>query len=135
VHHVLDDDELAAATSDGGFVSEMSTLREAALTRLVDGAVELLDMGADVIALGCSCMAPARDELQDRLGCPVVDPVLAGHTTAEMLVTMGLVHRPVPVASGFARSLTAMLSGASCQGREVDICGDTCSVLASPVAG
>jgi Asp/Glu/hydantoin racemase len=131
VRHVMDNDELASAAEDDGFISEMSSLRERALSRLVTGALELLDRGADAIALGCSCMAPARAELQNRLGVPVVDPILAGHKTAEMLVTMGLTHRQVPIPSGFARSVPAMLTGASSETREVDICGDSCSVLSS----
>lgn len=132
VRHVLENEELATVTDDDGFLSQMSRSREAAVSRLMRGAVELLDQGADAIALGCSCMAPVRVELQDRLGVPVVDPIVAGHKTAEMLVTMDLTHREVPIPSGFVGSVPAMLTGASSSARDVDICGDTCSVMASP---
>jgi allantoin racemase len=131
VRHVMDNDELAHAGDDDGFIREMSGLREAAISRLVRAALDLLEQGADAIALGCTCMTHARRELQDRLGVPVVDPIHAAHKTAEMLVTMGLSHREVPVTSGFALSVPAMLTGASSAARDVDICGDACSVLAT----
>jgi hypothetical protein len=45
---------------------------------------------------------------------------------------MDLSHREVPIPSGFVGSVPAMLTGASSAARDLDICGDTCSVLATP---
>ena len=51
--------------------------------------------GAEVLVLGCMSMAfvPGLTEaLQERIGVPVVNPVLAGLKTAEMAAGMKLVH-------------------------------------------
>lgn len=132
VRHILQDEEVASAATGGGFLADMIGLREAAISRLLQGALELIDEGAEAIALGCSCMTHTRQELQDRLGYPVVDPVLAGHKTAELQVTMGLFRRPSPVPSDFVQSIPAMTAGISTHEAELDACGDTCSILASP---
>jgi allantoin racemase len=134
VRHILGDEEVSSAATGGGFLADMIDLREAAISRLLRGALELIDQGADAIALGCTCMTHTRQELQDRLGYPVVDPILAGHKTAEMLVTMGLSRRPSPVPSDFVQSIPAMTAGISSQEADLDACGDTCSILASPAA-
>ena len=132
VRHVMTNDELAAVAENGGFVSDMTSKREATLSRLVQAAADLIDQGADAIALGCTCMGGVADELHRRTGYPMVDPLVAAHKTAEMLVTMRLSHRTAPVPAGFAGSVAAMLSGASSDTRALDICGDTCSIVAEP---
>jgi allantoin racemase len=119
VRHILNDEEVSSAATGGGFLADMIDLREEAISRLLRGALELIDEGADAIALGCTCMTHTRQELQD-------------HKTAEMLVTMGLSRRPSPVPSGFVQSIRAMTAGISSQEADLDACGDTCSVLASP---
>jgi allantoin racemase len=128
VRHVAEDEELAGMGGEGGLVSEMRDLREEAIARIVAGGRDLLHQGAEVVVLGCTCMSPARDELQKRLGCPVVDPLAAAHKTAEMLVTLDLAHP----AAAVPPILAALLPGSA--GGEIEIpadevCGDTCSIL------
>lgn len=58
--------------------------------------------GAEAIVLGCMSMAfmPGVTEmLQDRLGCPVVNPVVAALKTAEAFVAMGVRHQRSAVAT------------------------------------
>jgi len=128
VRHVAEDEELAGMKGEGGLVDEMRDLRGEAIARIEVGGRDLLRQGAEVLVLGCTCMSPAREELQKRLGCPVVDPLIAAHKTAEMLVTLGLVHP----AAAVPPVLTALLPGPTADGIEFpadDLCGDTCSIL------
>jgi len=54
-----------------------------------------LDLGADVILLGCLSLAftGVGDEVQKRLGVPVVNPLRVAVRTCEMLVSAGLTPR------------------------------------------
>jgi allantoin racemase len=51
-----------------------------------------------VILLGCLSLAftDVTEQLQERLGVPVVNPVRVAVSTAEMLVTAGLTPRRFP---------------------------------------
>lgn len=59
------------------------------------GGREAMAMGADVLLLGCLSLAfsGVGDELQARLGIPVVNPLRIAVRTAEMLVSAGLSPR------------------------------------------
>ena len=58
---------------------------------LRDEAREAIESdGADVIVLGCAGMAGLAAALQDELGVPVIDGVVAAVCAAESLVRMGL---------------------------------------------
>lgn len=48
--------------------------------------------GCEVIVLACSALCGYSDELSERLGVPVVDPVVAGVKMVELLVEAGLTH-------------------------------------------
>lgn len=73
--------------------------------------------GADVVLLGCLSLAftGAGDELQERLGLPVVNPLRVAVRTAEMLVAAGLSPRrlPAPGLSPDRASATEVHSGRS----------------------
>ena len=58
------------------------------------GCVE--EDGADVLVLGCMSMAflGVTDELQSRIGVPVISPVIAALKTAEMMLSHGVTHSP-----------------------------------------
>ena len=55
---------------------------ERAAGRIAEVGQTLLKDGADVLILGCAGMGHQRMSLQDRLGCPVIDPVQAGLAAA-----------------------------------------------------
>ena len=59
--------------------------------RLSAAAQKLRDQGAEAIVLGCVGMAPHRADLQREIGLPLIDPTLAGVTTAMALIA----NRPV----------------------------------------
>ena len=60
--------------------------------RDVRAAVE--DDGADVIVLGCTCMAPAASALTQFTDAPVINPLDAVFLQIELLVRLGLTHSP-----------------------------------------
>ena len=70
-------DRLAADLSIGMGVSELQD-RSRTMERLVTVGKQLRDLhGADTVVLGCAGMAMMREELQGRLGIPVVEPTQA----------------------------------------------------------
>ncbi len=84
-------------------VLDLAQHREATFARVADMGRRLVqEDGADVLVLGCMSMAflDITDDLQVRLGIPVVNPVMAALKTAEMVVAMHLSHSksayPVP---------------------------------------
>ena len=64
-----------------------------------------VDLGADVILLGCLSLAftGVGDVLQERLGVPIVNPIRVAVRTCEMLVSSGLTPRRRPVDTAYAR--------------------------------
>jgi allantoin racemase len=48
--------------------------------------------GADLIILGCTGMIGMAQELQKKLGIPVIDPTAAALKMAESIVDLGLSH-------------------------------------------
>ena len=136
VRHVAANEELPDMWGEGGLVGDMRSLRDAALARLVLGGQDLLRQGADVIVLGCTCMSPATAELQERLGVMVVDGLTAAHTTAEMLVTLGLSHPAAPTPSMLTGLLPGLFGGVATVALddEGELCGDTCAVLGAAEA-
>lgn len=71
--------------------------REGALARLTEVAGRILEQdGAEVLVLGCMSMAyqGMAADLTERLGVPVVNPLLAAVRTVETLVAGGLTQSP-----------------------------------------
>lgn len=64
------------------------------LDTLEEEARRAVDAGADALVLGCMTMGflDAAHELQERVGIPVVNPVLAALRSAESTVALGLTH-------------------------------------------
>jgi allantoin racemase len=85
----------ASVRGMGMAVLDLARQRDAALDRIVEaGAKAVAEDGADILVLGCMSMAflDVTAELQERIGVPVVNPVIAALKTAEMTVFMGLAH-------------------------------------------
>lgn len=98
-------DLFASVRGVGATVMDLAEQRPGAFGRIVEAGRRCLDQdGADVIVLGCMSMAflpGVAHDLQTELGCPVVNPVLAGLKTAETTVALGLgatVRRAAPRA-------------------------------------
>lgn len=92
-------------------VLELRERAEEVMDALEEEARRVLDAGADALVLGCMTMGflDAARGLQERVGVPVVNPVLAGLRTAECAVALGLAHSrrayPVPRKPGAATPL------------------------------
>jgi allantoin racemase len=88
-------DRYACAVPLGIGVREFAANPSRTLQVITDAALQALGQGADVILLGCLSLAftGAGDELQRRIGVPVVNPLRVAVRTAEMLVASGLSPR------------------------------------------
>ena len=66
------------------------------LGRLVDGSRPLLERGAEAILLGCMSFGfyPFAEQLQAKLGVPVIDPLRSGVAAAKAMFSLGV--RPSP---------------------------------------
>lgn len=82
----------AGAVPVGLGVREFSLDPERSLARTEHAARLALDRGADVLILGCLSLAftDVGDQLQERLGVPVVNPLRVAVGTCEMLVNARL---------------------------------------------
>ena len=70
-------------------VTELGDGRET-LTRMIDVGRRLRDQhGADVLVMGCAGMARYRDDLEDALAIPVVEPTQAAVTMAIGRIRLG----------------------------------------------
>ena len=101
-------DKFASVRGISMSVLDLAQQREATLDRIAGLGRNLSEEdGADVLVLGCMSMAflEITDDLRERTGMPVVNPVSAALKTAEMMVTMRLAHSkrayPVPPEKTF----------------------------------
>jgi allantoin racemase len=62
------------------------------LERLAAAGATLVDEGAEAILLGCMSFGfyPFAKQLQERLGVPVIDPLLAGIAAANSMLALGI---------------------------------------------
>jgi allantoin racemase len=93
----------ASVRGMGMAVLDLARQRDTALARIVEaGSQAVAEDGADILVLGCMSMAflDVTAELEERIGVPVVNAVIAAQKTAEMVATMSLSHSklayPVP---------------------------------------
>lgn len=91
----------AGAVPLGIGVREFATDPSHTLRVITEAGRRALAQGADVILLGCLSLAftGAGDELQTRLGVPVVNPLRVAVRTVEMLVAAGLSPRRLSAAT------------------------------------
>lgn len=89
---------LASIRTIGLMVLDIEEDRKMTVDRLVEEGKRAIDEdGADVLVLGCTGLSDAAEEykLQERVGIPVVDPLLAALKIAESLVSLNLSHSKV----------------------------------------
>jgi allantoin racemase len=143
VRFVTSDAELPTMRADDGVISGMRAGRTEVLDRIETVARQARDDGADVIVLGCTCMSPARDELAQRLGCEVLDPLVIAHKMTEMLVTLGLTHVAAPTPPSFDGMVRTMFdavaspapsttAGTAPAPALAEPCDDACELLEAP---
>jgi len=63
---------------------------------LVDAARDLIESkGAEVIILGCTCMAPVAKIVKEELEVPVIEPMATAFKVAELMISLKLTHSKV----------------------------------------
>lgn len=80
----------AAVEPSEAEVLELEDDPSAQLDRMQAAGARAIAAGAEVLCMGCGAMISIRDELQRRLGVPVVEAVPAAVAHAEALVSLGL---------------------------------------------
>jgi allantoin racemase len=88
-------DKFASVRGIAMSVLDLARDRQAALEQIAEvGRQAVTTDGADILVLGCMSMAflEITDDLQERIGVPVVNPVVAAVKTAEMVAAMSLSH-------------------------------------------
>jgi allantoin racemase len=88
-------ERLASVRGIGVSVVDLANETTGAWQRILETSRRCIDEdGADVLVMGCMSMAfmDVDRELSNRLGIPVVNPVLAALKTAETLLDLGLSH-------------------------------------------
>lgn len=87
---------LASVRGVGLSVMDLAQQKPGALDKAAAAARSAVDEdGCDVLVLGCMSMAflpGICEELSERVGVPVVNPVVAALKTAEMVVSLGISH-------------------------------------------
>lgn len=89
---------LVSVRGVGLSVMDLAEQKPGALDKAVAAAKIAVDDGADVLVLGCMSMAflPGICEaLSDRVGLPVINPVIAALKSAETIVALGISHSKV----------------------------------------
>jgi allantoin racemase len=85
-------DRYAGSVSVGIGVREFARDPETTLSVVVDAGRKAMDLGGEVLILGCMSLAFAgvSGMVQERLGIPVINPIHTAVRSAEMLVSAGL---------------------------------------------
>lgn len=73
-------------------VLELRSRAREAMDAMIRSGAELVRDGADAVVLGCMSMGflDVADELQEELGVPVINPVLAAVKVAEAMLDLGI---------------------------------------------
>jgi allantoin racemase len=125
VRHVLEEREMTDSVHDS-----MDKLRagdpELVERVVISAQAALLQDGADVIVLGCTCMAPVADQVARQVGAPVVDAMVSGYIHAESLLRMRLSQSAVAYPRPAQARLDAV--AALVEGKAQPAGEDHCSV-------
>lgn len=77
-------------------VEAAATERERTLKELTEEMLRVArEDGAEVLILACAGLCGYEDELTERVGMPVLDPVVVAVKVAEMMAETGLIHSKV----------------------------------------
>jgi Asp/Glu/hydantoin racemase len=83
VHHLSEDDELERIGRSDGVKARMGRHDGDIVEDLAALCRRALDEdGSEAVLLGCTCMSPVADAVEDRLGTPVLDPSAIGLAAA-----------------------------------------------------
>jgi allantoin racemase len=101
-----------------------SSARSAAIVgRIVQAAEAAIADGAEIIVLGCTCMAPIGAMVASRVAAPVIEAMTSGYKMAEMLVSLSLTQSalafPRPAADRL-QAIDQLISGSATTQPEED---------------
>lgn len=67
-------------------VLELEKQREKSIQKLVETGKKAVEQGAEVLILGCAGMTSMKQEVEELVKVPVIDPIEYGYKTLEMMV-------------------------------------------------
>ena len=92
---------LASIEPLGVNVLDLEKNRQESIKQLIAVGKGAIEKGAEVLILGCAGMTGMKEDVQDTLGVPVIDPVEYGYKVLEMMMRnnfpvskIGLYMRP-----------------------------------------
>ncbi|MFK7954730.1 MAG: aspartate/glutamate racemase family protein [Lysobacterales bacterium] len=89
LYHLSEDGDLASLDQPDNFVEQMRGCSLTSLAQIREACERALnDDGADVVILGCTCMAPTAALLTGD-GLPIIEPMAAGYRYLEDLIKTG----------------------------------------------
>lgn len=116
IRFVTSEADMARIAEEDSWYVRMRARKQDMIAKIAAGvraAVE--EDGADVIVLGCTCMAPVAADLAELSPVPVINPLNAVYLQAELQLRLGITHSPrtyTPAATSRLASFTAMTTAA-----------------------
>lgn len=77
------DDDLATLDAEHNFVTDMRACYAAPLNAIEAACRGAEARGARAVMLGCTCMQPVAKRLKDRIGVPLIEPMVTGYLATE----------------------------------------------------
>lgn len=90
IHYLTEPPELDTLGDEENFLTNMRACHAASIRSIEAACREALEQdGAEVVVLGCTCMAPTYPILQEKLaGAQIIDPMTAGYRYTELLASI-----------------------------------------------
>jgi allantoin racemase len=136
VRHVVSDAYLGQVQAEDNFVKKMQAGASAMLD-LIAGECHkaIVEDGADTVMLGCTCMAPIADRIQERCPFPVLDAMRTGYKMTEMLLSLkltqsGIAYHQVPRDSAPAYNAAVLAAAPLVNPTDCPACAVTVALAA-----
>lgn len=123
VHFLSDEDELQRTGTDRAVNARLKRGDDAVATALARLCAQAVATDhSDGVLLGCTCMSPVADELEERSGIPVLDPSRAGLEAAFAAIRARATDddRPTGVRPASRIGLASALTGAYLERQGMD---------------
>ena len=88
IRYLSEPDALSTLNNESNFVTDMRACHYASIDAIVQACEQTVaEDRADVIIMGCTCMAPTYPILRERITkVPLIDPLAAGYQFTQLLV-------------------------------------------------
>lgn len=116
IRNVLNDETISEINSAADSISHMNSSNSPTIKDILkEIELAIKEDGAEVILLGCTCMAKVAGKISEAVKIPIIEPMRTGYKTTEMLLALGLMHSTYSFPqtnSSHVRHLNKILGGA-----------------------